>query len=46
MLDLFKTIFWNIQGPESVEVRPGVLNDYLKIYNSVGLFLHIDLIVL
>lgn len=42
ILDLFETIFCNNQGPGSIKVRPGVLNDYLKIHNSISLFLHID----
>lgn len=47
MQDLFQTIFWNLQGPESIEIRPGVLDDdYLKFHNSIVLFLHIDLIIL
>lgn len=47
MQDLFQTIFWNIQGPESIKARSGVLDDdYLKFHNSIVLFLHIDLIIL
>lgn len=46
MQDLFQNILWNIQGPESLKMRPRVLDDdYLKFHNSIVLFLQIDFII-